>query len=111
MIPPMNLSDRWIGISREPQGSAFVFYFENGDTYELNSEEAETFLRLIKVPEGYAFLDYIQNFYNGILDITNYFLVQVTREQLIGVFGEMSAVKTEDRAVIRVAAKNVIAGV
>lgn len=83
MFPPWGLSREAIGINRDPYEFGFVFYFENGDSYHLEPDEAELFMEKIEEPVDLKTLDYVYNFGNVIYLIKEKEFYSVTKENLL----------------------------
>lgn len=67
-IPP--LVDDFIVMLRQPGDEFLLVILPNQDSYELTVEQVTMYLKLLKVPLGVGFLEYVWNFYGGKLDLT-----------------------------------------
>ncbi len=81
MIPPLDIGGNWVVAIRRPEEQLVVFVLPNQDTYELDIQEAMSYLKLLKVSEENKFLDYVWNFGAGKLELDNMQLEPLTIEQ------------------------------
>ena len=62
MLPPINVKD-YIVLAREPGSTFMTVFLSNQDSYEMESEEARTYLKLLGVDEDSEHIvDYIWSF-------------------------------------------------
>ena len=52
-------------ISREPQTESFVITLPNQDSFELLPLEAETYIKMMGIPETEGLLEYVWNFHGA----------------------------------------------
>jgi len=81
VIPPLDIGGNYIVGIRRHEDPFIILIFPSQDSYELDSMEAQTFLKLLGVPEDNKFLDYVWNFYAGKITLDDMRLEPLTVEQ------------------------------
>jgi len=81
VIPPLDIGGNYVIGIRRYRDPFIVFVLPNQDSYELDIQEAETYMKLLKVPVECKFLDYVWNFHAGKLTLDDMRLGPLTVEQ------------------------------
>jgi len=79
-LPPIDVGN-YIVVTREPWSDEFIVILPNQDSYALDSETAQKYLHLLKVPEELGFLGYIWNFQAAKLDLVNMQMEPLSMDQ------------------------------
>jgi hypothetical protein len=85
MIPPI-VTD-YVILYREPESPAVVVVLSNQDSFEVSAQEAETYLRLLGVPEDCKVLAYTWNFQGAKLDLSDMRMEPLSLEQAMSFVG------------------------
>ena len=81
MLPPTRDVGDFVVLYRELQGQTMVIVLPNKDSYESEFEEARTYLRLLGVPDELGAVDYVWNFYGGLVNLETMRLEPLSLEE------------------------------
>jgi len=83
MLPPTRDVGDFVVLYRELQAQTLVIVLPNKDSYESEFDEARIYLQLLGVPEELGAVDYVWNFYAGVVSLVDHTISPLSLEEAI----------------------------